>query len=380
MKAATTSFIEYYTHTSLPDRVIADWVAHDNRILAEEVPEDPPVLVEDVIRRMRSIPSTDRRHFWLLRHGRRIVAVAILGWAELESNRKSAFVRVGVDRHLRRRGFGTRLLALALARSRKAMRPLLFAHSSDRFPAGVAFLRRFGFRQALEIHINQLTVDRLDRALMASWLSTGSERAAGYAVELWDGPVPEQWLAPFADLYSVMNTIPRGELELEDTVVTPRMIREGETFLFANGSRRLTACARHVASGALVGFTELIWNPKRATIVWQQNTGVVVEHRNQGLGRWLKAANMDAMLQANPAARFVRTGNADSNAPMLAINRQMGFVPFIAEIAWQGSAPAIAQRLPRAPVRTQPAVPGRRAVSTKEKGRTTPARGRPASF
>ena len=86
--------------------------------------------------------------------------------------------------------------------------------------------------------------------------------------------MPEQWLAPFADLYSVMNTVPRGELKVEDTVVTPRMIREGETFLLANGSRRLIACARHAASGTLVGFTELIWNPRRATIVWQQNTGV----------------------------------------------------------------------------------------------------------
>jgi hypothetical protein len=54
---------------------------------------------------------------------------------------------------------------------------------------------------------------------------------------------------------------------------------------------------------------------------------------------------MEAMLAANPPARFVRTGNADSNAPMLAINRQMGFQPFIAGVGWQGSAPAVAQRL-----------------------------------
>jgi len=142
-----------------------------------------------------------------------------------------------------------------------------------------------------------------------------------------------------------MNAVPRGELKIEDTVVTPTMIREGEAHLFANGSRRVVACARHAASGALVGFTELFWNPKRATIVWQQNTGVVEAHRNRGLGRWLKAANMDAMLKMNPAACFVRTGNADSNAPMLAINRQMGFAPFIAGTGWQGSAPRIAQRL-----------------------------------
>jgi GNAT superfamily N-acetyltransferase len=236
-------------------------------------------------------------------------------------------------------------LALAVVRSRKALRPLLFAHSSGRLPAGAKFLKRFGFKQALETHLNQLAIDRLDRALLSRWLMAGSESAADYVVEVWDGPVPEQWLVPFADLYGVMNTVPRGELKIEHTIVTPRMIREGETYLFSNGSRRVIACARHTASGLLVGFTELFWNPKRAAIVWQQNTGVVEAHRNRGLGRWLKAANTDAMLRMNPAVRFVRTGNADSNAPMLAINQQMGFTPFIAEMGWQGNAPAIAQRL-----------------------------------
>jgi hypothetical protein len=58
----------------------------------------------------------------------------------------------------------------------------------------------------------------------------------------------------------------------------------------------------------------------------------------------LKAANMEAMLGRNPSARVVRTGNADSNGPMLAINRQMGFEPFIAEATWQGSAYLVAER------------------------------------
>jgi mycothiol synthase len=345
MKPTATSPVEYYTHASMPERVIIERVAHDNRMLAEELPDDPPYIAADAVRRMRNLPSTARMHVWILRRGGRIVAEGRLGWAELQSNRRSAGVYVSVEPHLRRRGIGTRLLALAVARSRTARRPRLLSHSSDRRPAGARFLQRFGFKRGLEAHLNQLALDRLDRALLARWLTADSESAADYVVEMWDGPVPERWLVPFADLYSVMNAAPRGELEIEDTVVTPRMIREGETYLFANGSRRLIACARHAASGVLVGFTELFWNPKRATLVWQQNTGVVEAHRNKGLGRWLKAANMDAMLRTNPAARFVRTGNADSNAPMLAINRQMGFAPFVAEIGWQGSAPAVAQRL-----------------------------------
>jgi GNAT superfamily N-acetyltransferase len=345
MKQTAASPIEYYTHAAIPDRVILEQVAHSNRMLAEELPDDPPLIPEDALRRMRCLPSASRIHMWILRHGRRIVAKANLGWAELATNRRSAWVYISVERHWRRRGIGTRLLTLAVARSRQALRPLLFMNSSGRMPAGAAFLKRFGFKPGIELHLNQLTVERLDRGLLARWLAAGPERATGYAVEVWDGPVPERRLVPFAALYGVMNAAPRGDLAIEDMVFTPAMIRDGERSLFANGSRRLIACARHAASGALVGFTELTWNPKRPTIVWQQNTGVVEAHRNKGLGRWIKAANMEAMLAANPPARFVRTGNADSNAPMLAINRQMGFQPFIAGVGWQGSAPAVAQRL-----------------------------------
>lgn len=337
--------IECYTHASLSDEVILDRAAHANRMLAEELPDDPPLIPEDSVRRMRNLPSTMRMHVWVLRHGGRIAAQAHLGWAELESNRESAFVNLTVEPELRRRGIATRLLTLAVARARRAHRPLIFAHSSDRLPAGRHFLERWGFEPGLATHLNQLILDRLDRALLARWSNAGCERAADYAVELWDGPVPADRLEAFAKLSNVMNGAPRGELEVEDTLITPKMIRESEAFLFANDSRRLVACARHLASGVLAGFTELSWNPKRAAIVWQGDTGVLEVHRNKGLGRWLKAANMQALLELNPAARFVRTGNADSNAPMLAINRQMGFAPFIADTAWQGRAPAIARRL-----------------------------------
>jgi hypothetical protein len=36
-----------------------------------------------------------------------------------------------------------------------------------------------------------------------------------------------------------------------------------------------------------------------------------------------------------PNARLVRTGNADSNAPMLAINTRLGFKPVWAESIWE---------------------------------------------
>lgn len=89
----------------------------------------------------------------------------------------------------------------------------------------------------------------------------------------------------------------------------------------------------------------MYWHPKRASIVSQRGTAVRTTHRNLGLGRWLKAANIMELLHKNPSACVVRTGNADSNAPMLKINRQMGFEAYIAEVEWQGRASRITKRL-----------------------------------
>lgn len=64
-------------------------------------------------------------------------------------------------------------------------------------------------------------------------------------------------------------------------------------------------------------------------------TGVFPEHRSKGLGRWLKAAMLDKVLKEQPQVKVVRIGNADSNAPMLKINHEPGFKPYMASALWQ---------------------------------------------
>src|SRR5215831_3939024 len=44
-----------------------------------------------------------------------------------------------------------------------------------------------------------------------------------------------------------------------------------------------------------------------------------------GLGKWLKAAMLDHLRRAHPDTIWISTENAGSNAPMLSINRALGY-------------------------------------------------------
>ncbi len=44
---------------------------------------------------------------------------------------------------------------------------------------------------------------------------------------------------------------------------------------------------------------------------------------------------LDRIVTGRPEAKFVRTGNADSNAAMLGINHALGFQPYISRALWQ---------------------------------------------
>ena len=57
----------------------------------------------------------------------------------------------------------------------------------------------------------------------------------------------------------------------------------------------------------------------------QRVTGVLKSERGRGLGKWLKAKMLQHIRTTYPDAKYINTGYANTNDPMISINERLGF-------------------------------------------------------
>ena len=314
-------------------------------------PDDPPVAAAEEADELRVLPAFEEVHLWVARDpDGQLLGRASLWIENRDENRHMALVWPVVRPQARRQGIGRRLLEAAVERARSKGRTTLLSMpvvGSD----GAATARALGAEVALVNRVSRLRTAELDRSLLESWVARAPERASGYSLVTFDDTCPAELAESFTGLMAVMNTAPRGDVDVEDEVVTPELMREFEASIALKGTRIWTVIAREDATGDLAGYTSLFFPKHRPWQAQQGDTGVDPTHRDKGLGRWLKAVNLLRLLDERPEALVVDTDNADSNEPMLNINVALGFRPL--------AMTEMVQLKLAAPAATGPGAPGR---------------------
>ena len=295
----------------------------------DEVRPNDPIFPDDVERmRVLSDQTFEINHAFEVVDGGRMVswfrsAVTKPGAPGYEANGDYLWCTFSVLAPYRRRGIGRSHLPLLLkVMERDGCRTVTIESEED---SGHAFLRWLGAEKKMEGAENRLHIPDVDWPMMRRWIDDGEKRSPEAKLEVYDDHIPEAMLEEFAPmLAALLNTMPWDDLDHGPIVVTPELLRHDYERMDRAGAKHHTALTRE-PDGVISGMTDITWAPHRPTFLQQLFTGVRPDARGRGIGKWLKAYILDRMHQLYPEAEWIATGNADSNGPMLAINKKMGF-------------------------------------------------------
>ena len=332
--------------------IFADFVAVSTRSAAELNPSDPPPSELELYGYF-NLPADKKARFYVaLVDGAPVGFGYYEGESDPTDNMQMAAGDVWVAPEHRRHGLGRHLLSRiveGMEADRQTSLLLYAPHYGDPDGSagcflGDAFATRFGLTARQGERCSRAQRTDIDLDLMAEWIEGGRERAAGYRVELFTDPVPEEYLAGFLQAEAGMDDAPMDDIDYTNWTRDAESYREIEKFRREYGMRAQFALALS-PDGEPAGSSSLFVQSDRPFLLYQGNTAVLGEHRGKALGRWLKAANYLAAAAMVPEHEVIETYNAQSNPWMLDINTDMGFRPHHIFTAYQADRAAIVAKL-----------------------------------
>ncbi|MBI5029776.1 MAG: GNAT family N-acetyltransferase [Chloroflexi bacterium] len=117
-----------------------------NRLRAEQLPDDPPIPIDEMVVGWQNMPSFQYIPTWVVwsADSSQIIARAHVAWLDVPENRHLVQFRIMVLPEYRRQGWARRLLALIVDATRHENRHTMFGDTSEHVPAGTAFMERLG--------------------------------------------------------------------------------------------------------------------------------------------------------------------------------------------------------------------------------------------
>lgn len=323
------------------------WHAYRRIRHAETRPDDPVKpdgVVEQVMK--REDPFEFEYRYEIARDDQMlsyfIAATARPESPEYETNKAFMWADVSVHPDHRRHGIGRSWIPLVVELMDRHGCTTLSMGAEE--PSGHAFLEWMGAEGRSGGAENRLEVTAVDWAMVRRWAADGPKASPRTKLEVYDGHLPkEMWEDYCPQITTMLNTMPWDQMEHGDIVVTPAVLTDWYARMDVEGATQHAMLTRET-DGIISGITEMKYEPYKPNMIDQYFTGVRIDARGRGLGKWLKAAMLLHVRELYPSLEWVVTGNAHSNAPMLAINKKLGFKQYRAGTEYQISRDRLVAR------------------------------------
>jgi GNAT superfamily N-acetyltransferase len=281
-------------------------------LYAECSPEEAPPTAQGFRHWVESEPERARFGLWVAEDGGRLMGFAMAAFHWSMSTRDVGWIWAGVREGERRRGLGSALFA----RGEEHLR----AHAARKLEsftleggAGDTFLQGRGYRRT-RVELKQvLDLSRVEPGDAARYVERKARE--GFTLvpleDLRDRPrdVHAVYAAATADIPAddPEDDVPFEDWEAQD-LRDPELSSEG-SFVVLHERRPVALAFLLVNAEARVAANEM--------------TGTLPEYRGRGLARLAKLATIRWAAERGLGA--VYTGNDSENAPMLALNRSLGY-------------------------------------------------------
>ena len=307
-----------------------DWRAYHRymrRRAAEEAPEDP--IPEDNVRQRDMLtewPLFETHRVLALIDGEIVGSLAMWtrrkGTPDYEEHARFIGADAGVRRDARRRGVATVLLAVLAAFMREG--GYVTATMSARVGGGTAYLDSIGAAEKHRVMESRLDLASVDRVMLRGW-EAAVDRSGELIWEIHAGRVPlDRFEELIPALTTMFNSQPLGTLELPPMRYDMEQIKAWYADMDAHGGDHIMVLLRN--GDELVAMSEASWIADFPDRAFQNLTAVAPSWRGKGLAKAIKARMLRAVSERRPEIGVIITVNANVNAAMLAINRQLGFV------------------------------------------------------
>ncbi len=259
------------------------------------------VNADAVAHRLRTLPETSRPQTWVAEAGGEVIGVASAFLSIFAPGSGDAGVHVTVAKTHRRRGVGSQLFDVALAHMREldVARALTHFHAND---DGIAFAEHRGFvevRSETEAVLDPRTVGA--RTDADARPMTDVDPHLAYEIDMestYDMPATEEFEGMTYEEWA------------EHVLDHPLFSRAGSFVVFDDGR------------AAALSLLTVDHETGRATSMF---TGTLRAFRGRGLAFAAKLASIEWAV-AN-GVTSMHTYNDETNAPMLAVNKRLGYTP-----------------------------------------------------
>lgn len=231
----------------------------------------------------------------------------------------------------RGRGIGKDLFLIIISKANEEGKVIF--QSFAKTGSGNIFCRNLQGQVVLKNLENRLYFSDIKWNLLEKWRKECPIKAQGVTIEIFQD-VPEKYIMEFVKLYTdISNQQPLGELEGRSKI-TSEIRRKTEKKMKEIGITWLTVITKE-KNGIISGFSDIQYSLENSIEIRQVFTGVDKNYRGRCLGKWLKTEITYLIKNRFPRAKYITTENANSNEPMLSINKRIGFKKHIQEIGYK---------------------------------------------